>query len=138
MVGWALYAATGLEMLRVRFAKSLPPAVLFLAAGLALAPLHARESHKTMKVFTSMDLPATEMIAQLRRAEPAVPRGAYLYFESDPFEAKTYSLVFLVRLFYDDPTIQVARAKDGDPAEGGHFDAVFRWIDGKLVKVEGH
>jgi hypothetical protein len=135
MAGWALYAATALDMLRVRFARAIPPAVLLLAVALALAPLHARESRRSMRVFASMDLPTSEMITELRRVQPSVPRGAYLFFESDPFPEKTYSLVFLVRLLYDDLTIGVARAKDGDPLEGGHFDAVFRWDDGKLVKV---
>ncbi|MEI9976045.1 MAG: hypothetical protein WDO73_30695 [Ignavibacteriota bacterium] len=133
MVGWALYFATGLEMLRERFAKSVAPAVLLVVIALALAPLHARESRKSMKVFTSADLPTTEMIAQLRQVRPSLPKGATLFFESDPFPPKTYSLVFLVRLVYDDLTIQVARAIDGDVPEGGHFDAVCRWEDGRLV-----
>ena len=136
MAGWAWYGATALEMIRVRLAKSLPPAVVFVAVALALAPLHARESRKSMQVFASAELPTTEMIAQLRAVQPALARGAYLYFQTDPFPAKTYSLVFLVRLLYDDLSIQTARAKDGDPVEGGHFDAVFRWTDGKLAKVE--
>ena len=136
MAGWAWYGATVLEMVRVRFVKSLPAWALFLAVGLVLAPLHLRESRHTMQVFTSAELPTTEMIAQLRRVQPSLPRGALLYFDSDPFPAKTYSLVFLVRLLYDDLSIQVSRARDGDPAEGGHFDAVFRWTDGTLAKAE--
>ena len=136
MAGWALYAATAIEMLRGRFAKAVPPAVVFLTVALVLGPLHARESRKTMQVFTSADLPTTETIAQLRRVQPSVPKGAHLFFESDPFPPKTFSLVFLVRLFYDDLTVEVARAKDGDAADSRHFDAVFRWDDGNLVKVE--
>jgi hypothetical protein len=134
MMGWALYAATSLEMLRERFANAIPAPFLFLAVALALGPLHARESRRSMQVFTSADLPTTEMIAQLQRVQPSLPRGAYLFFESDPFPPKTFSLVFLVRLFYHDLTIQVARAQDGDPPDG-HFDLVCRWVDGKLVKV---
>jgi hypothetical protein len=57
-----------------------------------------------------------------------------LFFESDPFPPRTFSLVFLVRLFYDDLSIEVARARDGDALDGRHFDAVFRWDDGKLVR----
>ena len=114
LAGWALYAATVLTMLRESFARAIPPAALFLALALALAPLHARESRTTMQVFDSAELPTSEMIAQLRRVEPSVPKGAHLFFESDPFPAKTFSLVFLVRLFYHDLTIEVARAKDGD------------------------
>ena len=135
MAGWALYAATGMEMLRERFAKAIPPLALFLVVALGLAPLHARESRRSMQVFTSADLPTAEMIAQLQRVQPSLPPGATLFFESDPFPPKTFSLVFLVRLFYHDLTIQVARAADGDPLEGGHFDAVFRWQDGKLVRT---
>ena len=130
-----MYFATVMEMLRVRFASRLPASVVVVVVALSLAPLHARESRQSMQVFTSTDLPTTETIAQLGRVQPSLPRGAYLFFESDPFPPKTYSLVFLVRLFYDDLTIQAARAKDGDPEEGGHFDAVFRWDEGKLVKV---
>jgi hypothetical protein len=128
MAGWALYLAAGLAMLRI------PPAVLFLAVALVLAPLHARESHKTMRVFASAGLPTAEMTAELRRVQPAVPRGAHLFFENDPFPPRTFYLVFLVRLFYDDLTIEAARARDGDTFEGRHFDAVFGWDDGKMVK----
>ncbi len=134
MLGWALYLATGLEMLRSRFAKWMPPAVLFVAVALALAPLHTRESRKSMKVFSSADLPTTETIAQLQRVQPSLPRGAHLFFASDPFPPKTFSLVFLVRLFYHDLTVEVSRAKDGDAADSRPFDAVFRWENGKLVK----
>jgi hypothetical protein len=135
MAGWALYAATVLEMLRERLAKAIPAVALFLAVGLALGPLHARESRKSMQVFTSADLPTTEMIAQLQQVQPSVPRGANLFFESDPFPPRTFSLVFLVRLFYHDLSVQAARALDGDTLEGGHFDTVFRWDAGKLVRV---
>ena len=135
MAGWALYFATAIDLLRVRFASRIPAMVVVVVVALVLAPLHARESRKTRRVFTSADLPTTEMIAQLGRVQPSLPRGAYLFFESDPFPPKTFSLVFLVRLFYDDLTIQAGRAKDGDAEEGGHFAAVFRWDGGKLVKV---
>jgi hypothetical protein len=121
-------------MLRESVAKAIPPAVPFLAVALALAPLHAKESRKTMQVFASADLPTTEMTTQLQRVRPSVPKGAHLFFESDPFPPRTFSLVFLVRLFYDDLSIEVARARDGDALDGRHFDAVFRWDDGKLVR----
>ena len=132
MVGWWLYAATALVLMRQRFAAKLPPVALFLALALALAPLHARASRKSMQVFTSADLPTTETIAELQRVEPTVKPGAHLYFQSDPFPAQTFSLVFLVRLFYRDLTVEVARAKDGDPFVGP-YDAVFQWDDGKLT-----
>jgi hypothetical protein len=134
MVGWTLYAATSLVMLRKKLAHTVPPAALFLAIALALAPLHTSESRKSMQVFTSADLPTSEMIAGLQRIQPHLPRGAHLYFQSDPFPAHTFSLVFLVRLFYHDLTIQVARAKDGEESLGRDYDAVFRWDGGTLLK----
>jgi hypothetical protein len=137
MVGWALYAATGMEMLRERFAKSVPAVVVVVVVALALAPLHARESRKSVQVFTSAELPTAQMIAELNRVQPRVPKGARLFFESDPFPEKTFSLLFLVREFYNDQTLDAARAKDGDQFAGGRFDAVFQWRDGKLT-AGGH
>ena len=135
MVGWALYAATCLAMLRRKFVPKLPGAVLFLVVAVVLEPVHGRESHKSIRVFSSADLPTTETIAALQTVQPSVKPGANIYFASDPFPAHTFDLVFLVRLFYDDLTISVARAKDGDPSTGGGpFDAVFRWEDGTLKK----
>ena len=134
MAGWALYAATALVMLREKAAPAVPPAVLFLAVALALGPLHALESRKTMQVFTSAQLPTEEMIAGFERVQPALPHGARLFFQDDPFPQRTFSLVFLAQLFYHDATLQVARAKDGE-AMSGPYDAVFRWDEGKLVGV---
>jgi hypothetical protein len=134
MAGWALYAATALVMLREKIVPALPPAVLFLAVALVLAPLHARESGKSMRVFSGAQLPTTETSAELLRVQPALPLGAHLFFQADPFPQGTYYLVFLVRLLYDDLTLQVARAKDGD-AMNGSYDVVFRWEEGKLAKV---
>jgi hypothetical protein len=133
MMGWALYAATVLVMLREKAGNAVPAAVLFLSVALVLAPVHARESRKTMRIFSSAELPTTEMTAELQRVQPAVPRGARLFFQSDPFPPRTFSLVFLVRLFYRDLSIEVARALDGD-APAGRYEAVFRWEKGKLVK----
>ena len=87
-----------------------------------------------MQVFTSARLPTEEMIAGLERVQPALPHGARLFFQDDPFPQRTFSLVFLAQLFYHDSTLQVARAKDGE-AMSGRYDAVFRWDDGKLVRV---
>ena len=87
-----------------------------------------------MRVFTSGRLPTEEMIAELARVQPALPHGAHLFFQDDPFPQRTFSLVFLVQLYYGDSTLQVARAKDGD-AMSGRYDAVFQWDDGKLVRV---
>lgn len=125
MVGWTLYAGAALSILRQAVGRKIPAAALFLGLALTLAPLHIRESRRTMQVFTSAQLPTSEMITALQNTQPVVRPGAHIYFESDSFPAKTFDLVFLVRLFYHDLTLQVDRAKDGDPAVG-QYDAVFR------------
>jgi hypothetical protein len=134
MAGWALYIATVLVMLRERIGPAVPAAALFLAVALALGPLHARESRKSMRVFLSARLPTVEAIAELERSQPALPLGAHLYFEDDPFPPRTYYLFFLARLFYHDLTLEVSRARDGQPAEG-HYDAVFRWQEGRWPRM---
>ena len=111
------------------------PAVLLVAVALVLAPLHTRQSKKTMKVFASAGEPIAKMTAELERVQPEVPRGAHLFFEDDPFPPHSYSLLFLARLFYHDLTIEVARAKDGAAVGGGPYDAVLRWANGKLVRA---
>jgi hypothetical protein len=133
MAGWALYAATAVEMLRERFAPSVPAVVVVVVVAFAVAPLHVRESRKSMQVFTSAELPTNEMIAELKRVQPKLPKGARLFFQSDPFPPKTFSLLFLLREFYDDQSLDAARAKDGDQLAGGQFDAVFQWDVGNLT-----
>jgi len=129
--GWALYAATALAMLRRRVAPAIPPAVVLVAVAVALAPAHTAMSHRTMQVFQSAALPIEAMTQQLRRVQPVLPRGAHVLFRDDPFPPHTYWLALLVRLVYDDPAVDVSRAKDGaDPAR--KYDAVFGWADGKL------
>lgn len=135
--GWAIYMAVALAMLRRRLAPRLPAAVVFLAVAAILAPMHTVMSRKTMRVFTSAELPTRTMIAELRRVQPALPRGARVLFQNDPFPPRTYWLAFLVQLFYDDPGIQVSRAKDGVAWNARKYDAVFGWVEGKLVRLAG-
>jgi hypothetical protein len=134
MFGWALYAASALEMLRYGAGNRIPAPVLFLAVALALGPLHARASKKTLEQFASVQLPIRETIAELHRVEPTAPRGAHLFFVDDPFPARTYWLLFLVQELYDDLTIDVQRAKDGASPTDRRYDAVLRWADGRLVR----
>ena len=135
MLGWTLYAASALVMLRQAAGNRIPAAVLFLAVALGLAPLHVRASKKTMEEFSSAQLPTREMIAELKRVQPALPRGAHVFFVDDPFPPRNYWLLFLVQGFYDDLTIDVQRAKDGASLADRHYDAVLRWTDGRLLRV---
>jgi hypothetical protein len=137
LAGWALYAGTALAMQREKVAARVPPAALLAGLALVLAPMHALESRHTRQVFATSDLPTTEIAAGLERVAPSLPRGARLYFESDPFPAHDLGLTFLAQLVYHDPDLRVSRAKDGDSPAGG-YDVVLRWDEGRLTRTSGH
>ncbi|HEY4088387.1 MAG TPA: glycosyltransferase family 39 protein [Bryobacteraceae bacterium] len=127
MLGWTLYVATALVTARRNLMPRMPEWALFLAVALVLAPLHVRESRKTKPLFESASLPTTEAIAGLERAKLALPVGAHVFFDSDPFPAGGYSLLFLMQEFYRDNTLQIGRAKDGARPDGERWNAVLEW-----------
>jgi hypothetical protein len=131
MLGWTLYAATALAMIRKKTPS--PDWALFLGLAAALVPLHLSESKKAIAVFDSARRPTSETIAALSRANLHLPRGAHVFFASDPFPAGGYSLLFLMQEFYNDPTLEIGRAKDGSHANQGHWDALLAWRDGDWV-----
>ena len=133
MLGWTLYVATALVKIRRRMAPGMPEWALFLGLAAALIPFHLRESGKTMAVFDAARLPTSEAIAGLTRARIHLPRGANVFFASDPFPAGEYSLLFLMEEFYGDRTLEIGRAKDGVQANKEHWDAVLNWRDGHWI-----
>jgi hypothetical protein len=62
---------------------------------------------------------------QLRAAAPYLPKGAHVLFERDPFPQFDWNSYFLVRLVYDDPTVEVDRP--GRSRYGPNYDVVFDW-----------
>jgi hypothetical protein len=148
--GWTLYTATVLVMLRRAIVRFLPETFplsltsarasqVFLSLILAafLAPLHARESAKTLKHYMSVQPPSREIISGLAGLQPVLRRGARILFVNDPFPADSYFLLFTARLLYRDMTIQVDRKQIQSVAESNyaHYDAVFGFRDGRVVKL---
>ena len=146
--GWALHAATLLIMTRRAFVRVLPSAlprgpmlertsqaVLFLGLASFLAPLHAREAPKTLKIFMSIQPPSREITEDLSRLRPELRRGARLLFVDDPLPKDSYSLLFATRLFYRDLTIDVERAQTQSvpPSEYSRYDAVFGFRGNRLI-----
>lgn len=109
----------------------------FLALAAILAPLHARESAKTMRHFRSVQPPSREMITELARVQPSVAKGARILFVDDPFDRRGHFLVFLSRLFYHDMTLQVERTavKPVPASDYGKYEAVFLVREGRLEKL---
>lgn len=147
-VGWALYAATLLVMARRAFLRFMPRAlprgpilvrasqvVLFLGLAAFLAPLHARETPKALKLFMSVQPPSREITADLSRLRPVLRRGARILFVDDPFPKDSYFLLFTTRLFYRDMTVDLERTQTQSvpPSEYSRYDAVFGFRGGRLI-----
>ena len=152
-VGWVLYAATLLVMARrelVRFlARRMPgrpmlvrvsQALLLLCLAAFLAPLHARETRKTLKSFMSVQPPSREIAADLNRLRPSLRRGALVLFVDDPFAKYGYFLLFETRLCYHDMTIELDRkgASQAPPSEYSRYDAVFGFRGDHLILLAPH
>jgi hypothetical protein len=141
--GWALYAAALLVTVRRAFARLLPPgemavrasqSLLFLGLAAFLAPLHARESPKTLQLFESVQPPSREIFQDLARLRPAVRHGARILFVDDPFAP--YFLPCAVRLFYRDLTVEVERTQSAPSSEYAHYyDAVFGFRGNRLIPL---
>ncbi len=153
MIGWSLYAAEMLVMLR-RFLANLAirlarlgerptgrvriASVVAFAVVLAsfLAPRHWREGAKTLRAFENAQPPSRRIAEELAGLSPALPRGARVLFVDDPFPKNEYFLLFLVRLLYRDMSITVDRALV-DPGSSQPYDEVFSFQQGRLVDAKG-
>ncbi|HVW11701.1 MAG TPA: glycosyltransferase family 39 protein [Bryobacteraceae bacterium] len=136
MLGWTLFAADTLVILRKRLAGGMPDWAMFLAVAMLLVPLHIREARKTMAVFQSGQIPSTEAIDALKQARLKMPRGAHIFCTSDPFAAHEYALLFLMQEYYDDRTLEVRRAKDGALIGAERWDMVLTWRNGAWLEDE--
>lgn len=156
MAGWALYAAETLVMARrllltllvraarldgtlARRLRTATVVALPILLALFLAPYHRRESGKTLRIFESVQPPSRQLASQLLALQPGLPRGGRVLFVGDPFATDNHLLLFLTRLLYRDMSITVERAPlSQDPRiQHGHYDAVFRFQHGHLVRATG-
>jgi hypothetical protein len=150
-VGWALYAATLLVMIRRTLmgflTRALPSgpmparisqAVLFLGLAAFLAPLHARETRKTLPRFIAFQPPSRELTEDLARLRPVLPRGARILFVDDPFPKDSSFLLYTTHLFYRDLTVAVERAGVPPVPPSGYplYDAVFGYRGGRLILLK--
>ncbi len=157
MVGWSLYAALLLVMVRrllasrlLRLARargiqaerlqiaSVVALPILLAAFLA-PPRHRRESVKMLSTFESEQPPSRQLAEELIVLRLSLPHGARVLFVGDSFAKDEYFLVFLKRLLYRDMSITVERAPlgQGSRMRGDHYDAVFTFQHGRFVRATG-
>lgn len=140
MAGWAIFAAALVAALHDRIpwkiAKTAPVryAVLIVAfAGLAI--LFARGHFRTFNDIDASQHRNRTMIEDLARIEPAMPKGARVLFLNDDFDPGVWDPLYIVRLGYRDPSIEIVRVKvAGAPADLRAFHRVFDFVDGHYVR----
>ncbi|HUJ49584.1 MAG TPA: glycosyltransferase family 39 protein [Bryobacteraceae bacterium] len=122
LFGWALYAATvlgaGSRHLLERFSRTKTnwlayargPA-LFVLLGLLMFKSYRRTGWPDVP-FVSLEGEMLRNVAdQVRLAHPQVKPGARLLFIDDPMGPNDLDLMFLARMVYRDPTLEVNRVK---------------------------
>ena len=142
MVGWTLYTATLLVMIR-RTVSSLTPripqwvyqAILIASVAAFLAPLHARETPEPLAVFRSVQFPSRDIIGTMSHSHPSLRRGARVLFIDDPFPRDSYMLVFATRLLYRDHSIEVERSQFVPLSDYARYDGVYAFRDGRLTTI---
>lgn len=152
-VGWALYIAGAIMelgrilewfLLKVFGGKMSGKNIMnfwqvsaFLVISVFLMTVHPAESRKTFNQFRSIQQPVGKVMDDLDRLQLNLPRGSRIYFANDPFPASNGNLLFLVRLYYHDMTLEIGRGKPGAvmPAKRIRYQAALDYRNGHLVEI---
>jgi hypothetical protein len=145
--GWAIYAAALIQSL---FHKLLPSpsklravatTLLFLALGVLLALAHNRQRAYTFLGNAGGDQTIRQFVTQFAALDPRLPPGSHALFLNDPFAADTWTPVFLLRLYFRDPSLSIQRTKmraDQSTIAVSSYDFVFDYRGDQLVLVSSH
>ena len=118
LLGWALYAGCLFQWLcdglvrslgLVRFDTAVRFAT-FVAAAAFIANTHAAILAETSLPLRSNQNDNRRLIERLRIVHPQLPRGSRLLLVDDPLHSG-FEFLFLARLAYADPTLEVDRIK---------------------------
>jgi hypothetical protein len=136
-VGWAVYASGLLDWL----VESLPGRRLFLFAALIVVlapwqrtwiPMHAKAAHDLQGRYR-------RYIEQIHALIPAPRKGARILLLSDAEGRDDYDVVFVMRLYYGDPKLQVERMtvwkEHNIHVDPSSYDYVLDWVDNRFVLV---
>ncbi|HEY1221456.1 MAG: hypothetical protein ABSE42_14690 [Bryobacteraceae bacterium] len=148
--GWMLYAAALLVKLASLLTRGVPLAEWWLsrARGAALFVVSMAILYSAYKPLgyagvysAAVEAPQNrETVAQLHAAAPAIRPGSRLLFLNDPIPADSYHLLFLVRLSYDDRSLQVFRVKEMQPPpndkEIAAYDYVLDYRNGRFFELK--
>lgn len=138
VVGWSAWAAVLLATARLRlaellrlqrsyFARTATQALSFIALIALLYPVHQRKRNDLRFAIRLEQSEMHDLLDQMKKQYPAIPRGARILFTDDPFRREDWGLSFLLRLQYNDPDLFVARIK-AMPDDQGTSTKGFQYV----------
>ena len=136
LFGAALYLAVSIVKLRDAL---LGPRLQFATFAVCAAAVIAFHASRPWKPYVNPFIQTT--VAQLSAIQPRVPSSSKILFVDDPFDKDdTWVLLFICRLYYGLPELQVDRAKllagQPDQAALNSYDLIFQFRDSRWIRVK--
>jgi hypothetical protein len=135
LFGIALYLAVAIERLREALAGQRLQFATFAFCAAAVIAFHAA---RPWQPYVNPLIRST--VKQLGEIQPRVPDGSRILFVDDPFDKDDpWVLLFLCRLYYGLPQLQVDRAKlmlaKPEPAADS-YNLIFTYRDSRWVRIK--
>lgn len=132
LIGWALYAATALVLIKDRIAPSQAPALIALTAAILLV-IETRDNTPPFVDHPNMTL-IRNLRADLLRITPSLPPDAKVAFlPGNPFPPDTWNTLYITRLLYKSPAIAVDRFLN--PVDPAPYTLILAYRDGHYTNV---
>jgi len=149
LVGWSAWAAVLLASARVHLARwlglqnsfrmrTIAQALSLMGLIVLLYPIHQRKRNDLRFAIRVDQSEMHDLLDQMKRQFPAIPRGSRILFVDDPFRSEDWGVSFLLRLQYNDPDLFVGRTKampNGRVQPAQAFQYVLSYRGGVLSKA---
>jgi hypothetical protein len=135
LTGWTLYIAIVLVLLRTKILGRLERPVYGLLTFLAVLCLLLRAHRIQRQRMGGPELLGQAVIRRvaqdLDRHHVVFPQGERVLVVNDPFTPQRYELLLLLRLYADDPSLEV----DNAPTDDCTYQIMLRWDGSRLDRV---
>jgi hypothetical protein len=136
MFGIALYLAVAIVKLRDALVGARLQFATFALCAAAVIAFHAA---RPWQPYVNPFIHST--VSQLSEIQPRVPNGSKILFVNDPFDKDDpWVLLFICRLFYGLPELQVDREKlmaaQPDQAALNSYDLIFAYRDSRWIRLK--
>ena len=136
MFGMALYLAVAIVKLRDALVGSRLQFASFAVCAAVVIAFHAA---RPWQPYVNPFIHST--VSQLSEIQPRVPNGSKILFVDDPFDKDDpWVMLFICRLYYGSPQLQVDRAKlmviKPDQAALDSYDLIFQYRDSRWIRLK--